>query len=58
MRITENKLKGDTWIEHRSALMGKIYNQQFKEEIVQSGTEYKFKLKFRTTEIPYADSLF
>ncbi|ARM68528.1 BppU family phage baseplate upper protein [Staphylococcus haemolyticus] len=56
-RINENAIKGDTWIEHRNADMGKIYNQQFKEETIEAGYEWQFKLNYRTTEIPYANIL-
>ncbi|SCU55006.1 phage-related tail fiber [Staphylococcus aureus] len=37
--------------------MGKIYNQQFKEETIEAGYEWQFKLNYRTTEIPYANTL-
>ncbi|HFN8846960.1 TPA: BppU family phage baseplate upper protein, partial [Staphylococcus aureus] len=56
-RINDNAIKGDTWIEHRNADMGKIYNQQFKEETIEAGYEWQFKLNYRTTEIPYANTL-
>lgn len=56
-RINDNAIKGDTWIEHRNADMGKIYNQQFKEETIEAGYKWQFKLNYRTTEIPYANTL-
>ncbi|EZT52533.1 DUF2479 domain-containing protein [Staphylococcus aureus] len=55
--IDDNAIKGDIWIEHRNADMGKIYNQQFKEETIEAGYEWQFKLNYRTTEIPYANTL-
>ncbi|NJI03581.1 BppU family phage baseplate upper protein [Staphylococcus agnetis] len=52
MRINENSRKGDTWIEHRNATMGKVYNQHFKDETVNENTEWRFKMAIRTTEFP------
>lgn len=52
MRINDNSRKGDTWIEHRNATMGKVYNQHFKDETVNENTEWRFKMAIRTTEFP------
>lgn len=57
MRFDENNRKGDTWIEHRNATMGKIYNQHFNDETIKQGSEWRFKLSLRTTELPNTKEL-
>ncbi|WP_414055185.1 phage tail protein [Macrococcus equi] len=58
MRIKLNNAKGDTWIEDRNASMGKIYNQQFKEEIMLAGQVFNYRVTFKTTELSRAKDLF
>ncbi|PTH63891.1 phage tail protein [Staphylococcus agnetis] len=57
MRLNDNNRKGDTWIEHRNSTMGKVYNQQFKDETINQGTEWQFKMILRTTEFPQVQYL-
>ncbi|MDT2300797.1 BppU family phage baseplate upper protein [Enterococcus faecium] len=40
-----------SWIEHRSAVMGKIYHKQFQDVVIQEGYEYRFGGRFAVSYV-------